>query len=44
MNDVLEEGDIEKELMIENSTERINKGDNILLRVDNLKTQFFTEE
>ncbi len=30
--------------MIENSTEGINKGDNILLRVDNLKTQFFTEE
>jgi oligopeptide/dipeptide ABC transporter ATP-binding protein len=44
MNNVLEEGDIEKELMIENSTERINKEDNILLRVDNLKTQFFTEE
>ena len=44
MNDVLEEGDIEKELIIENSTERINKGDNILLRVENLKTQFFTEE
>ena len=44
MNDVLEEGDIEKELIIKNSTERINMGDNVLLRVDNLKTQFFTEE
>jgi len=44
MNDVLEEGDIEKQLIIENSTERIIKGDNILLRVENLKTQFFTEE
>ena len=44
MNNVLKAGDIKKELMIENSTERINKGDNILLRVENLKTQFFTEE
>ena len=41
---VLKEKNTEKGLMNENRTEPIEMGDKVLLRVDNLKTQFFTEE
>jgi oligopeptide/dipeptide ABC transporter ATP-binding protein len=41
---VLKEEDTELELMTEKSTEPIEMGENVLLRVKDLKTQFFTEE
>jgi oligopeptide/dipeptide ABC transporter ATP-binding protein len=41
---VLKEEDTEKELMTAESTESIEMGEDVLLRVEDLKTQFFTEE